>query len=119
MIIKPEFKIKQIRELKNFTQEFIAISLGISIRAYSKIESGETGLSIRCLNEIFNALNVPPLEILAFDEKQVFNHCKQEGSIFGDNHNYTSKEMISQYEKRINHLENEIEFLRSQFQLKK
>ncbi len=113
MIINPEVKIKQIRELKNFTQEFIAISLGISIRAYSKIETGETGLSIRRLNEISNALNVPPLEILGFGEKQVFNHCKQEGSILGDNHN--SKEMIMQYEKRIDHLEKEIEFLRSQF----
>ena len=42
MIQHPEIKIKQIRELKNFTQEYVATKLNLSIRAYSKIETGET-----------------------------------------------------------------------------
>lgn len=112
MIENPENKIKQIRELKNLSQEFIASKLGITTRAYSKIETGETQLSIKRLNEISSILEVPPLEILGFDEKQVFSHCKQEGNI-GINHNYHSEKLIEQYEKRINHLESEILFLRN------
>jgi transcriptional regulator with XRE-family HTH domain len=52
MITSPETKIKQIRELKNFTQEHIATELGLSIRAYSKIESGE-GFFMWLINKVF------------------------------------------------------------------
>lgn len=121
MIENPEAKIKQIRELKNISQEFLAGELGISVRAYSKIESGETQLSIKRLNEISKVLEVPPLEILGFDDKQVFNNCNQEGNVgsIGINHNYVSKELNEQYEKRIAHLEAEILFLRNQLEVNK
>lgn len=108
-------KIKQIREIKNLSQEYIANEVGITVRGYSKIESGETKLSIDRLNDISKALEVPPLEILGFDEKQIFNNCKQEGNI-GINHNYSLKEVIKIYEKRIAHLESEILFLRSRLE---
>jgi transcriptional regulator with XRE-family HTH domain len=85
MIIIPELKIKQIRELKNFTQEHVAKQLVLTTRAYSKIESGETQLTINRLNEIINILGVEPMEVLGFDEKRVFNNCIQEGNI-GINH---------------------------------
>ena len=64
MIDHPELKIKQIREQKNVTQEYIATQLGLSIRAYSKIETGETQLTINRLNEISKALGVDAIEIL-------------------------------------------------------
>jgi transcriptional regulator with XRE-family HTH domain len=117
MIDNPEINIRQIRELKNISQDFIAKKLGISTRAYSKIETGETQLHIKRLNEISEILEVPPLEILGFDDKQVFNHCKQEGNI-GINNNYTSDKMVEQYENRITHLEGEILFLRNQLESK-
>ena len=41
MFQHPEIKIKQIRELKNLTQEHISNQLGLSVRAYSKIEPGK------------------------------------------------------------------------------
>ena len=115
MIRNPELKIKQIRELKNFSQEYVSQKMGISTRAYSKIETGETQLTIKRLNEISEILDVQPLEVLGFDDKQVFNHCKQEGNI-GINNNYMSEKMINQYEKRIIHLEGEILFLRNQLE---
>lgn len=37
-------KIKKIRELKGYSQDYVANKLAISQRAYSKIESGETRL---------------------------------------------------------------------------
>lgn len=112
MIEDAHIKIKQLRELKNFTQESIADHLGISIRAYSKIETGETQLTINRLNEISKVLEVDPIELLGFDYRQVFNNCKQEGNI-GINYIQVSDKLIEQYEKTILSLENQIALLNS------
>lgn len=111
MITLVNKKIKNIRELKNYTQEYVAQKLDISTRAYSKIESGETNLTIDRLNRISQILEMSPLEILEFDDKKVFNHCKQDGNI-GINQ-YLPKDIINQYEKQVSHLKSEIVFLRS------
>jgi transcriptional regulator with XRE-family HTH domain len=110
MIKQPELKIKQIRELKNMRQEHIAQQLGISTRAYSKIETGETQLTINRLNDISEILKISPLEILGFDEKQVFNKCKQEGNI-GINHINMPEKLIQQYEETIASLKGQIAIL--------
>jgi len=112
MIKQPELKIKQIRELKNLTQEYVAGGLGLSTRAYSKIETGETQLTISRLNEISSILGVDPIEVLGFDERQVFNNCKQEGNI-GINHISIPEKLIQQYEKTIQVLEDEVKLLKS------
>lgn len=112
MIQSPETKIKHIRELKNVTQEYMASQLNLSTRAYSKIETGETQLTINRLNEISKILDITPLEILGFDEKQVFNNCKQDGYI-GINHINIPEKLISQYEKTIQILEDEVLLLKS------
>ena len=110
MIKDPHTKIKHIRELKNYTQEYIANKLNLSIRAYSKIETGETQLTINRLNEISDILEVDPIELLGFDHQQVFNNCKQEGNI-GINYIQMSDKLIEQYEKRIQTLESQITLL--------
>lgn len=111
MINAPEIKIKQIRELKNFTQEHVATQLGLTTRAYSKIEAGETQLTINRLNEISAILGIDPLEVLGFDDKQIFNNRKQEGNI-GINHINLPDKLIQQYEKTIQLLEDQVDFLK-------
>jgi transcriptional regulator with XRE-family HTH domain len=111
MIEQPEIKIKQLRELKNYTQEYMAQQLGLSTRAYSKIETGETQLTINRLNEISSILGIDPIEALGFDHQNVFNNCTQEGNI-GINHINIPDKLIEQYEKRIEQLESEVLFLR-------
>lgn len=112
MITNPEIKIKQIRELKNLTQEYVATQLDLTTRAYSKIESGETQLTINRLNEISKILGIEPMEVLGFDDRQVFNNCKQEGNI-GINHINVPEKLIQQYEKTIQILEDEVALLKS------
>lgn len=112
MIHQAEIKIKQLRELKNFTQEHMAQQLGLSTRAYSKIESGETQLTINRLNEISEILGIDPIEVLGFDHQNIFNNCTQEGNI-GINHINIPDKLIDQYEKRIQQLESEVLFLRA------
>lgn len=111
MILQPELKLKQVRELKNITQEYIATELNISTRAYSKIENGETQLTINRLNEISAVLGIDPMEVLGFDEKQVFSHCKQDGYI-GINHISMPEKLINQYEETIKSLKDQISLLK-------
>lgn len=111
MIEQPEIKIKQIRELKNLTQEYVAQKLGLSTRAYSKIETGETQLTINRLNEISAILGVGPIEVLGFDDKQVFNNCKQDGYI-GINHINIPDKLVQQYEETIQALKEQIQLLK-------
>ncbi len=66
MIEHPEVKIKQAREIKKISQEYIATQLGISTRAYSKLETGETQLTIQRFNEICTILEVDPIKVLGF-----------------------------------------------------
>lgn len=112
MINHPELKIKQIRELRNITQEYIAKELEISTRAYSKIESGETQLTINRLNEISAVLQVDPIEVLGFDDKQILSNCKQDGYI-GINHISMPEKLINQYEEAIQALKEQIVLLKN------
>ena len=50
--------IKQLRELKDFTQEYMANELGISQPAYVKIEQGLTILKVDRLQRIADILEV-------------------------------------------------------------
>jgi transcriptional regulator with XRE-family HTH domain len=115
MIENPEKKLKQLRELKNYTQEYMATELGLSTRAYSKIEAGETQLTINRLNEISRVLGIEPMEILGFDHKNIFNNCTQEGdnSTMGSSSYSMPDKLLEQYELRIQQLESEVLFLRT------
>lgn len=68
-----EEKIRNVRELKNFTQEYMAERLGITQAGYSKIENGGTKLSYSKLSEISKILDVEVEELLAFDSQKYFN----------------------------------------------
>jgi transcriptional regulator with XRE-family HTH domain len=107
MIQQPEIKIKQIRELKNFTQEYVAQQLGLSTRAYSKIETGETQLTINRLNEISAILEVQPMEVLGFEDKKIFNINHSTGNNGYNNIMYPEK-LIQQYEETIQALKEQI-----------
>ena len=112
MILNPEQKIKQARELKRVSQDFIATQLGISVRAYSKIETGETQLTITRLNEICAILEVDPMKVLVFDEKKVFNfNNNATGVCNGEYHSTIPDKLISQYEETISSLKEQIALL--------
>lgn len=66
-------KIKKLRELKNFTQEHMAVSLNMTQSAYSKIETGETDISYSKLEKVAEVLQLRPEDIITFNEHLVFN----------------------------------------------
>ena len=110
MIEQPEVKIKQAREVKRVSQDFVAAQLGISTRAYSKIESGETQLTITRLNEICAILQVDPMKVLGFD---VNINNNSSGTCNGEYHlNQILEKLIAQYEETIASLKEQIVMLK-------
>ena len=71
-------KIKSLRMNKGYSQEFMASKIGVSQRAYSKIENEETKLDIDKLLKISDILEVEPSELLngEFNQTNNFNNYK-------------------------------------------
>ena len=64
-------KIKQLREVKSYTQEYMAEKLNVSNSTYSRIETGQQDITISRLAEIANILDVEAWELLAPNWKSV------------------------------------------------
>jgi len=106
-------KIRKIRELKGYSQQYIAEKLGITQAAYSKIESNENSINFDKLKTIANVLEIDPFDLLNFNDQQIFNNCNNNG-IWGNNGSYYaySKKEQELYESKIKHLKEEVKFLR-------
>lgn len=61
-------KIRSIRNIRSYSQEYVASKLGISQNAYSKIERGETAITDRKLNMIAEVFDVTKEEILNYND---------------------------------------------------
>ncbi len=104
-------KIRKIRELKNYTQEYVASKLELTIAGYGKIERNEVKVNSDRLEQIARALEVRPSQIMEFDENNVFNIQTNNGSANG-----TTIYQNQGYEKLIAYLEGEINRLKAELQ---
>jgi len=105
-------KIKKIRELKNLTQSHMAVELGLSQSAYSKIELGETELTYNKLQRIAEILKMTPEEITTFNEQMIFNIMhNQTGNGFVINKGINDNEK-KLYEDQIALLKEEVAYLK-------
>ena len=57
-------RIKRLREERNYSQQYLAGKLGISQKAYSKIETNQTRLSVDSLLKIAEILETSINKIL-------------------------------------------------------
>jgi len=72
-------KIRKMRDLKGIKQEDMAFFLGISQQAYSKLETGESELSLQKLEKITEKLEISFQTLLDFSPHNIFsqnNHNK-------------------------------------------
>lgn len=108
-------KIKKIRELRNFSQEFVADKLGMSQSNYARIENNEVTVTPDRLHRIAEALNTSETIIEGFDDNVIFNITQGDNSAAGPNctvHNYQiSPEIKALYEDKINLLNEKIAYL--------
>ncbi len=77
-------KIRKIRELKGFSQEFMAEQLSMSQAAYSKLEKNNKSINFDNIKDIAKVLSVDPMQLLNFDEQQIFNNDNQQGGNAGN-----------------------------------
>ncbi|MEY3646935.1 MAG: hypothetical protein RL127_1643 [Bacteroidota bacterium] len=61
-------RIRKFRQLQDYSQEFMAMKMGITMSAYSKIERGKTELTLFRLTQIASVLQLDLMDFLK-DEK--------------------------------------------------
>lgn len=108
-------KIKKLRELRNYSQEYMASKLEMSQSNFARIESNEIGISDERLLQIAEVLGTDVEAIKNFDDTIIFNIHQGNNSAAGVNcqvHNYhISPEIKKLYEDKILLLEEKLEYL--------
>lgn len=102
-----EEKIKSIRELKNYTQGYMAEELGITQAAYSKIESGQTKLTMNKVADIASVFEMDVNDLMNYDTQKYFNSFNNvKGSNIYSTITQSEEETVKKlYEDKINLLE--------------
>lgn len=103
-------KIRALREMKGYSQEFMAEKLNISQKQYSRIESGNVRMDIDRLKEISAVLEIDP-SILLHDDTYTFNNFKKSNNLAN---NFGNIYIAS--EKYIEHLTEENKYLKEQLE---
>ena len=106
--------VKKTRYEKNYSQDHIAKKLGITQKAYSKIENNETKLNVDTLTQIAEILEVDVASFFSSNEKPILNDFSTRTG--GDNFIYknNSIEKIEElYKEIIKAKDSEIETLKA------
>lgn len=62
-------RIKQLRKIRGFTQEYFAEHIGIATKTLSSIETGNAFMTSQTLEKILEMLDIPPNELFNFPEE--------------------------------------------------
>ena len=107
-------RIKQLREQRKYTQEYMADMLKISQRAYSTLESGKSQLSVERLIQIAGILETGIGDLVGADATAIQNNFNNttgnKGNLVVNFNNY--QEMKELYERLIQAKETEINLLK-------
>lgn len=115
--------IRVVREVRGFSQEYVAKKIGISQRTYSNIEADKSKVDAEIIKSISEVLDIDPIQLLSLNEKTMFSHCTNSGTgNFGymntyqglDKENDALKNHVSQLQKEVEFLKGEVVFLRGQ-----
>ncbi len=106
--------IRKIRELKGFSQDYMAKKLNISQKAYSNIETGNRKIDKEVIENVSSVFDIDPLKLITFDEKILFENCSYSG--FLNTINGLSDKERASYEAHILSLQNENEKLWGEIQ---
>ena len=101
-------RIRKIRETKGFKQDYIADKLGISTTAYSKMENGETKITLEKLHKIAEIYKTTVQSIIDFELNVNSNVLDYPKNAIGTNPIYHENE------KLVEQLQKEVSFLKEQ-----
>ena len=112
-------KIKKIRELRSYTQEYMAEQLGMSQTGYGNIERDETDISLKRMKQISEILGIKLQELFGFDEKAALlvgtainNSTGQSGVVFNNNENFERERKL--YEEQVLLLKDQVNMLKEE-----
>ena len=71
-------RIKELRNKRGFTQEFLAEKIGVGQRNLSKIECGNNFVTADTLQKIINAFEISAKELFDFEHNQSKEILKKE-----------------------------------------
>jgi transcriptional regulator with XRE-family HTH domain len=114
-----ESKIMRVlREVNGYTQEYIASELGINQNTYSKLESGQTRLTVDRVKKLAELYNVSP-EYFLSEEAPIINYNTgaRSKAIINTQNYHDSNEQRSVhklYEKLLLDKDQTIEFLKTE-----
>ncbi|TAG02821.1 MAG: helix-turn-helix domain-containing protein [Cytophagia bacterium] len=108
-------KIKKLRELRNFSQQYMAEKLEIAQQTYSKMEMGDIDFPISRLKNISDILGIRIVDIFSFDEKSILNSYNNNAENITTGFIISDKEFLDRltnlYESRIEMQQKEIDRL--------
>ncbi|TGE15304.1 helix-turn-helix domain-containing protein [Hymenobacter elongatus] len=70
-------KVRKLREIHGYPQEYVAFQLGISQAAYSKKESGRTQLSLLCLTKLAELYQLSLTDFISLSAQELLLRCIQ------------------------------------------
>lgn len=94
-------RIRQLRMLKGYKQEFMAEKLGITSVAYGDIERGKSDPSLRRLSDIASVLEVDMVDILNIGDRVSAFFNNKGTAVWVNGHQYNEpKEIAMELEKK-------------------
>jgi len=112
-------KIKKLRELRDYTQDYMADQLGISQPTYARIERNDTDVTLSKLEQIAEILEIKLEDLINFSDKFVFNNYTSNQANQGYIVNHFSANEKKLYEDKIILLEDKILYLQEKVEDKK
>lgn len=108
--------IRKLRELRNFTQQYMAEHLEMTQGNYARIENEEIQISEQRLAKIADLLGCNPDFILQFDVEKVYDlgNAQTKTAEYGMHQYSISPELKELYEGRINTLESLVSELKKE-----
>jgi transcriptional regulator with XRE-family HTH domain len=107
--------IRKLRELRNFTQQYMAEKLEMTQGNYARIENEEIHLSEERLQKISGLLGYSSEFIIQFDVEKIHDMVAEKKDTVREVFQYQiSPELKQLYESRINSLETYVDDLKSE-----
>jgi len=110
-------KIRKARELKNFSQNYVANKLSMNQSTYSDIENGVISISEEKLMRIADALEVSREVIEWFNDQVIFNSCVQSGYV-NTNHINPIEKIQQLHDELVVQFKSEIDILKETIKAK-
>jgi transcriptional regulator with XRE-family HTH domain len=106
-------RIKRYRELKGFSQSYMAQKLHISSSAYSRIERNEVNLPLDKLIQIAEVLNISLEKVLFGDDYEKDSMIANEMELEYKQKFIESSKLLKAYQEQIELLKDQVDYLKA------